>query len=134
MSDEKVITLSESLEFDDTVHAEVKAFGGIVHLTSLSTELYTEYLSERESPVHTGHRNLLLLVYSMFTPEQRSLPKEERLRLAAQGSLQLFKKKGIQTLSMLTNKALEIHGLKDEQKEERKNVSSEAPSDASLTA
>lgn len=121
MSEKKVVTFADVEEFDDTVRAEVEAFGGVVNLASLNAELFTEYVKEREKPESEGRRNLILLCYSMMTEEQRSLPSADRIALAYKMAT-VFRKKSLDTVANLTKEALRINGLGEAQEQERKNV------------
>jgi hypothetical protein len=131
MDADKVLSLDDIVNLDDAIHAEVKAFGGIVNLASLGADLIAEYLEIRSAPEFEGKRNVMLAAYSMLSPAQRELPREQRIAFVTAATIKL-KKKNIDSLNVVTQKALEINGFRPEAKEERKNDSSETPGGGSL--
>lgn len=129
----RILDFNDIEAFDDSVHIQVSAFGGIINLSSLGAEQMAEYLEFRNEPSTEGMRNTICLVYSMLSPSDWEMDRNERKKLVLDRT-RMLRKKNLDTLVTLTRKALEINGLTPEQVVERKNASGEVPSGASPTA
>lgn len=116
---------------------EVPAYGGVVTIGTLSSAFMIEWLEDNDDPVKKRRAGLRLLVRSLVDPTTKEPAPPEQL----DELLEVFSRKDSRENSKVIAAALELNGLRAKgqttttitPEDERKNGSSEAPTDASRT-
>ena len=123
MSEEKLLSIEDIKDAPDTEYDTVDAFGGKVRIGTLDSGTLLDFLEANKGPAKRT-AGLRLIVASLVDKDGN--------RIGEPHHLEIFRKKSAKECTKLITAIRRLNGLEVE-KEEVKNVSSEAATDDSPT-